>query len=162
MIISLEAAAVDPQCLNDTFDFRTSSWRIVDLLIPPSQPGIPSDSRVDPHTNDRFQPWLNSIRQCSRATLNKLTFVGCPYAEGSSTSFLGSDRQLDTYLIVSSLAASGLPIPRSPSGNIPETCHPANDGTSFSSDEREERGWWSVRYQQVFREFQRQDSGDEE
>lgn len=157
MIISLETATVDPQDLNDTFDFRTSAWRIVDLLIPArSHLG---DNGVDLHSDDHFQPWLDSIRQCCHAVLKKLTFIGCPQAEGSSTSFLGSDRQLDTYLVVSSLSASGLPIPRSPSGNLPETCHPVNDETpKFASDEREERGWWSVRYQQVFREFQRQDS----
>jgi hypothetical protein len=73
--------------------------------------------------------------------------------------FLGSDPLLDTHLVVSSLTASGLPIPRSPSGNLPETCSAGGDRAPGSSDEREERGWWSLRYQQVFREFQRQDSG---
>jgi hypothetical protein len=154
MILSLEVATVDPQGLNDTFNFRSSSWRIVDLLLPPP----PSHGSL----NDHFQPWLSSLRQCCKHILRKLTFVTYPDQGGSSS--LGSDRILDTHLVVSSLTASGLPIPRSPSGNLPETCSAGGDRAPGSSDEREERGWWSLRYQQVFREFQRQDSGllDEE
>ena len=153
MILSLEVATVDPLGLNDTFNFRSSSWRIVDLLLPPP----PSRDQVDVNCNDHFQPWLNSLRQCCKNILRKLTFITYPDQEG--TSFLGSDRALDTHLVVSSLTASGLPIPRSPSGNLPETCSAGGDRRPGSSDEREERGWWSLRYQQVCREFQRQDSG---
>jgi len=155
MILSLEVATVDPQGLNDSFNFRSSSWRIVDLLLlPPPSRGILDDQvNTNFNVNDHFQPWLNSLRQCCKHILRKLTFITNPDQEGSS--FLGSDRLLDTHLVVSSLTASGLPIPRSPSGNLPETYSAGGPG---SSDEREERGWWSLRYQQIFREFQRKDS----
>jgi hypothetical protein len=157
MILSLEVATVDPLALNDTFNFRSSSWRIVDLLLPPPPSRGILDGQVDVNSNDHFQPWLNSLRQCCKYILRKLTFITYPNQEGSS--FVGSDPLLDTHLVVSSLTASGLPIPRSPSGNLPETCSAGGDRAPGSSDEREERGWWSLRYQQVFREFQRQDSG---
>lgn len=154
MILSLEVATVDPLTLNDTFNFRSSSWSIVDLLLHP----LPSPGISDGQPDVNFQPWLNSLRQCCKNILRKLTFI--TYSnQGESSDLLGSDRLLDTHLVVSSLTASGLPIPRSPSGSLPETCTVGGDRVSGSSDEREERGWWSLRYQQVFRELQRQDSG---
>ena len=155
MILSLEVATVDPMGLNDTFNFRSSSWRIVDLLLPPPPSRGVLDDQVDANSNDHFQPWLNSLRQCSKHILRKLTFI----SHQGGSSFFGSDRLLDTHLVVSSLTASGLPVPRSPSGNLPETSPAGSDRAPGSSDEREERGWWSLRYQQVFREFERQDSG---
>lgn len=157
MILSLEVATVDPLGLNETFDFRSSSWRIVDLLLPPPPSRGILDGQVDDSSNDCFQPWLNSLRQCCKYILRKLTFITHPNQEESS--LLGSDRLFDTHLVVSSLTASGLPIPRSPSGNLPVVRAAGGDRVPGSSDEREERGWWSLRYQQVFREYQRQDSG---
>ena len=75
-----------------------------------------------------------------------------------------SDRTMDTHLALASLIGSGLPIPRSPSGTVPDTFEKSGGFNHGLGDEREERGWWSLRYQQVFREFQRQDSllSDEE
>lgn len=163
MILSMEAAVVDPHGLNDdTFEFRTSSWKVVDFLIsPPSTTSAIDDNHVDLASNDHFHPWLNSLRQCCKAILKKLTFVASsPQQERLP---LNSDRHLDMQLIISSLTASGLPMPRSPSGSLPDVCSNTarscgRGGVGISSDEREERGWWSLRYQQVFREFQRQDS----
>ena len=63
---------------------------------------------------------------------------------------------VDAHLAISSLIGSGLPMPRSPSGQFAQTG--GMEESRFLGDEREERGWWSLRYQQVFREFQRQDS----
>ena len=60
---------------------------------------------------------------------------------------------VDTHHALSSLVASGLPFPRSPSGQLPDLW--LNDEGHMKGNEREERGWWSLRYQQVFREFLR-------
>jgi len=89
-----------------------------------------------------------------KTTLQQLTFIG--HVNQQDAQFIGSDKVLDTYLAVSSLVNSGLPIPRSPSGQIP-SIYDGKEDHAFG-DEREERGWWSLRFQQIFRQFQRQDS----
>ena len=57
---------------------------------------------------------------------------------------------LDTRETMHSILGSGLPMPKSPSLQIKE-----NDKRRL---EREERGWWTLRFQQVLREFQRQET----
>ena len=94
--------------------------------------------------------WLLALRQCSQSTLRKLIFPG-----HQDTC---SDQLVDAHLAISSLIGSGLPMPRSPSGHLPQTGGIEEEDGGFLGDEREERGWWSLRYQQVFREFQRQES----
>ncbi|KAF9523337.1 hypothetical protein CPB83DRAFT_695123 [Crepidotus variabilis] len=143
--------------LNDVLDFRSQSWRIVDLLIPPLPSEASENEAGQANSSDLFQPWLSALRECCRTTLRKLTFVGATSSyDASGALFLGDDKVLDTHAVVSSLASSGLPLPRSPSGNLPDLY---SDGQLLKAgDEREERGWWSLRYQQVFREFQRRDS----
>lgn len=150
-IFSLEAASLDPEYFNDPCDFKASSFRIVDLLIPPSPATGGQGVEV---SDDVFQPWFVALRQCCKNTLRKFTFLGSASQEYHS---LGSDQSFDTQVVVTSLIESGLPIPRSPSGHLPEALDGPRSQTSVG-DEREERGWWSLRYQQVFREFQRQDS----
>lgn len=135
---------LDLEHLNDHADFRTASYRTVDFFLPRS----PMNASELPENT-----WLLAFRKCCTATLRKLTFPGVDQSEDA---FNLSDRAFDTHAAVSSLVASGLPIPRSPSGTFPDMR--GGLGSTFTGDEREERGWWSLRYRQVFREFQRQDS----
>ena len=100
-------------------------------------------------TTMALEPWLLALRQCSQSTLRKLIFPG--YQDTCS------DQLVDAHLAISSLIGSGLPMPRSPSGQFAQIGG-GTEESRFLGDEREERGWWSLRYQQVFREFQRQDS----
>lgn len=152
--MSLEALVLEPEDLNKPLDFRASTFRVVDLVLPHLTGN--SGSEV-------LQDWLLAFRQCSQTTLRKLTFIGIGHQDGGLLSEW-SDRTMDTHLALASLVGSGLPIPRSPSGTFPDTLEESRDFRQGLGDEREERGWWSLRYQQVFREFQRQDSllSDEE
>ena len=52
----------------------------------------------------------------------------------------------DTLRTLSSLVGSGLPLPKSPSGRLLEI---GPDPDDTLSQEREERGWWSLRFHQV-------------
>lgn len=154
IILSLESMTVDLDQLNETADFRTTTFRTVDLLLLRT-PNEQSMQNLDNSGGGDLpeQAWLLAFRKCCKTTLRKLTFLGGDYSDDFFTS---SDRTLDTHVAVSSLVASGLPIPRSPSGTYPDMRGGAD--STFVGDEREERGWWSLRYQQLFREFQRQDS----
>jgi hypothetical protein len=149
IVLSLEAIALDANQFDENItEFRSSPFQVIDLVIPRLLPGDLEDSKFDSSQAMALEPWLLALRQCSQSTLRKLIFPG-----HQDTC---SDQLVDAHLAISSLIGSGLPMPRSPSGHLPQ-----NGGTEegrFLGDEREERGWWSLRYQQVFREFQRQDS----
>lgn len=153
-VLSLESMALDLEHLNDNGDFRTAGYRTVDFLLPRSQSGNPiqnSSSFDSGETSE--QTWILAFRRCCKTTLRKLTFPGVDQSEDS---FNLSDQTFNTHAAVSSLVASGLPIPRSPSGTFPDMR--GGPDNTFTGGEREERGWWSLRYRQVFRELQRQDS----
>lgn len=139
---------MDANLFDENTEFRSSPFQVVDLMIPRLLPGNSEDSRLDSSEAMALEPWLLALRQCSQSTLRKLVFPG-----HQDTC---SDQLVDTHLAISSLIGSGLPMPRSPSGQLPKIG--GTEGDRFIGDEREERGWWSLRYQQVFREFQRQDS----
>jgi serine/arginine repetitive matrix protein 2 len=64
------------------------------------------------------------------------------------------DLETDTKNSVLAILASGLPFPKSPSIHIEE----ASQGKAANDQamEREERGWWALRFQQIMREMQRQ------
>lgn len=150
----MEALIPNGDILNDSItDFKNSTFRTVDLILPLPLRQTSGGNRENLGNVELLQPWLLALRQCSRTTLRKLTFVGHDHQDEL---FLGSDKQFDTRIAVSSLVGSGLPIPRSPSGQFPDS-YQEKDGV-LTGEERQERGWWSLRYQQIFREFQRQDS----
>ncbi|TFK51604.1 hypothetical protein OE88DRAFT_1645017 [Heliocybe sulcata] len=100
------------------------------------------------YTVDR---WLEAFRNCARHTLRSLSFPshsGQYLAHGS-----GVDLEHDTRQAVMSILSSGLPMPKSPSVQILEL-HSAQD-RHLGHLERESRGWWAMRFQQVYREMQR-------
>jgi hypothetical protein len=138
---------------------------------------------------------LVALEQSAQRTSNTLAFSGCSlplFPGNTSEGFLESlppGLTRDTWLTVSSLLASGLPIPKSPSGELPKldwSCptsvtysrmgdKPASNGRSHWKGhmnpinqqtrekgmagnvlEREERGWWTLRFQQVLGEMKRQ------
>lgn len=152
LILSLEAITLDANQFDENTEFRSSPFQIVDLIIPRILPGDSEDSNKINSSSESMalEPWLSALRQCSQATLRRLIFPG--YQDTCS------DQLVDAHLAISSLIGSGLPMPRSPSGQFAQVGGGTEESSRFLGDEREERGWWSLRYQQVFREFQRQDS----
>lgn len=104
---------------------------------------------------ERVQSWIQTMEACARHTVRSLSFPthsGRYLAHGPSV-----DLEMDTKLSVMSILASGLPFPKSPSIHIEE----ALDGRTSDDRvmEREERGWWALRFQQIMREMQRQPTG---
>jgi hypothetical protein len=72
---------------------------------------------------------------------------------GSRTS--GAELEMDARCSLGSILASGLPLPKSPSFQKEEEAKGVvADAVQM---EREERGWWSLRFQQVLHEIQRMD-----
>lgn len=99
---------------------------------------------------------LTAFRRCHAYTLRSISF---PSHSGKYLP-LGPnvDFEQDTQKSVMAILNTGLPLPKSPSIQMVDTgragsADPAND----LDKEREERGWWALRFQQVLREMQRQD-----
>ncbi|EIN12628.1 hypothetical protein PUNSTDRAFT_130885 [Punctularia strigosozonata HHB-11173 SS5] len=109
--------------------------------------------RLDVSTEPSSKQWLDSLQSSARYTVRSLSFPshsGKYLAHGPSV-----DVEADTKLSVVSLLAAGLPVPKSPSLQMDEIL--AGRGGEARDLEREERGWWAMRFQQVQREVQRQD-----
>ncbi|KAI0065141.1 hypothetical protein BV25DRAFT_140206 [Artomyces pyxidatus] len=95
--------------------------------------------------------WVSAFQQCSQHTLRALSFPtqsGKYLARGPNVDWEEDSRQS-----VMAILASGLPLPKSPSLQLQEVVR--GRGGDDIQQEREERGWWSLRFQQVLRELQR-------
>jgi hypothetical protein len=120
--------------------------------IPTGASGETQPSAGFSHAQGGRERWLNAIKQCHDHTLRSLSFPshsGHFLAHGPSV-----DLEHDTQQSVMSLISSGLPLPKSPSLQI-EELHKCDQVVEPTLHEREERGWWALRYQQVLREMQR-------
>ncbi|KIK92676.1 hypothetical protein PAXRUDRAFT_561759 [Paxillus rubicundulus Ve08.2h10] len=94
--------------------------------------------------------WLLPFRQCCQYTLKSLSCL-------STKGFLvhGATSEPEVQKPVLSILASGLPFPKSPSMQIEESQH--GRVVDSEQEEREERGWWSKRFHDVFFELSKQD-----
>ena len=105
---------------------------------------IPSQSRLRHN-------WVSAFQECAEHTIRALSF---PTQSGQLVvpmPGLACDR--DPQSSVSSILESGLPLPKSPSTQMEEKTADA------AQQEREARGWWALRFQQVLREKQRGSTG---
>ena len=93
------------------------------------------------------QELYSALRKCRQHTVRSLSFPSLPGA-------MMEDGEIDTRQSLVGILSSGLPLPKSPSIQMDEASkgqrRDAIDG------EREERGWWTLRFQQVLRELQRE------
>lgn len=99
------------------------------------------------------QQWMQAFHKCFMFTLRSLSFpcqTGMDLAHGPT-----ADYEMDTKMSVMSILSSGLPLPKSPSQLLDE--FDKGRPSDATEEEREERGWWAVRFRQVLREMQRQD-----
>lgn len=97
--------------------------------------------------------WESAWKRCSNHTRRSLSF---PSQSGRYLALgAGVDLEADTKSSVLALLAAGLPLPKSPSIQIEEAS--TGSTTHGSQLEREERGWWALRFQQVLKEMQRRE-----
>lgn len=121
------------------------------FLIPTPHTPMLSGKPLRPDEKTR-NSWISAFQQCFRFTLRSASL---PSRSKSFVYDLQSDYDHDTQQTVFSLLASGLPLPKSPSAQLVDLQH--GQPGDIRRQEREERGWWSLRFQQIFRELQRQD-----
>jgi hypothetical protein len=145
-LIVLDVLPVDISKLNRIVNTDNGSLTVLRFLVPSQEdstlleaPSVKEDVR---------RAWILAFQQCFRYTLHSISLPPHPRYDPQL------DLAIDTHQTVFSLLASGLPLPKSPS--VQDADLQSGEVKDSTREEREERGWWSVRFQQVFRELQRQ------
>lgn len=95
--------------------------------------------------------WLSAFQECAEHTIRALSFPTQSGKLAVPIPGLACDR--DPQSSASSILESGLPLPKSPSQQMAENTADA------AQQEREARGWWALRFQQVLRGIQRGSTG---
>ncbi|TCD70366.1 hypothetical protein EIP91_003718 [Steccherinum ochraceum] len=137
-----------------------SSATSVDLLPITMSESLPYDQpenavtclQVDVPRTEQFDEILNALQKCYAETLRSLSF---PATSDHGLPFGPTDLEYDTQQSVAAIRSAGLPMPKSPSVQVQDLRTGA--AGSAVDQEREERGWWSLRFQQVLGEMRRQD-----
>ena len=109
---------------------------------------------AEPSKKDQDAAW-SAFRRCHAYTLRSLSFPshsGQYLPHGPQV-----DLELDTQKSVMDILNTGLPLPKSPSVQLKDNERLGSRVISDADREREERGWWTLRFQQVLREIRRQD-----
>ncbi|KAH9051647.1 hypothetical protein EDB83DRAFT_2396851 [Lactarius deliciosus] len=147
--IILDLLPVDPE--NVATGVIPDSGQVIILTL-----SIPSMSsagvRLDTPSLSRLrQNWISAFQECAEHTLRALSFPTQSGKLVAPTPGVAWDNDAQTS--VSAILASGLPLPKSPSTQL------AEQGIDPAQQEREARGWWALRFQQVLREMQSGSSG---
>lgn len=138
--IRLQVMPTSTNCIeNDTLP-RCASISSVVLEVP--RLGV---ELSDPSEAESYGKWIAAFEKSAQDTAQLLS---CP----GSRKAVPSQRSKDTWSAVSSLIASGLPMPRSSSGQLPDLQYGRVEEEARKL-EREERGWWTLQYQQVLGEY---------
>lgn len=106
---------------------------------------------------------LAALQESHKHTVLSLSFPS--FSNTYLTHGPSVDLELDTQRSLKAIMDSGLPLPKSPSvqewEKMSKTSTRAEDGPNHFDDpvegERQERGWWTLRFQQVLREMQRKE-----
>jgi hypothetical protein len=95
--------------------------------------------------------WVSAFQECAEYTLRALSFPTGSGKLAAPTPGLAWETGNNPKTSLAGIVTSGssLPLPKSPSAQI------AEQGANPSEQEREARGWWGLRFQQVLREMQR-------
>ncbi|KAH9961967.1 hypothetical protein BC827DRAFT_249515 [Russula dissimulans] len=95
--------------------------------------------------------WVSAFQECAEYTLRALSFPTQSGKLAAPIPGLAWDR--DPQTSGSAILAGGCPLPKSPSTQM------AEQDADPAEQEREARGWWALRFQQVLRETQRGSNG---
>ncbi|KAJ3824333.1 hypothetical protein F5880DRAFT_1560595 [Lentinula raphanica] len=104
-------------------------------------------------SNPSRESWISAFQRSSQATMRNLSHPGGSKPNGD----LEGPNQLleqDRRRILESILQTGLPFPKSPSLQLTDEMTLARGGNVADNVqmEREERGWWSLQFQQSLRE----------
>jgi len=147
--IVLDLLPVDPE--NIATGRIPDSGQIVKITL-----SVPSTSslgvQLDAPSLSRLRHnWVSAFQECAEYTLRALSFPTQSGKLAAPIPGLAWDR--DPQTSGSTILADSCAFPKSPSTQM------AEQGADPTKQEREARGWWALRFQQVLRETQRGSSG---
>ena len=145
--ITLDLAPMTSRALEEGYVQSTGSVVTIALSLPHTQGARSSSERARAPLGD----WLAPLRRCCQYTHRGLSSL--------SPTHMLVDRAAsatEAQKPVLSLIAAGLPLPKSPSMQMEESARGLASGSE--QQEREERGWWSKRFHEVFAELSVQES----
>ncbi|KAI0273251.1 hypothetical protein BGY98DRAFT_998319 [Russula aff. rugulosa BPL654] len=93
--------------------------------------------------------WVSAFQECAEYTLRALSFPTESGKLAAPTPGLAWETGNNPQTSLPAIVTGGLPLPKSPSTQV------AEQGADPAEQEREARGWWGLRFQQVLREMQR-------
>ncbi|KAH7914933.1 hypothetical protein BJ138DRAFT_1078560 [Hygrophoropsis aurantiaca] len=102
-----------------------------------------------PISKDTISPFRQSCQHTLKS-ISSLKASSDPLNHGCSSHLTSENRNP-----ILSILASGLPLPKSPSMQAEGAA--GGIGSDAKQQEREERGWWSLRFHQILQEVQKQD-----
>ena len=114
---------------------------------------LPNNQTSASQHSDARKRWWSAFDRCYHFTLRSLSFP--TYSGKYLSQAPGTDRDEHSRQTVMSILASGLPLPKSPSVQIAEAQKSAVGDAALR--EREERGWWALRFQEILYELQKDD-----
>ncbi|KAF8623275.1 hypothetical protein AX17_007481 [Amanita inopinata Kibby_2008] len=124
-------------------DLNIASMTLTTLNARPFTQWTPKRNEESLSVRQQADQWRSALQRSSQSTSRFLA-----YSKISSMNV--HDRQ-DPSHFISSLVGSGLPIPKSPSAQVLDV--QKGQKSDPAEREREERGWWSLRFQQVLQEM---------
>jgi hypothetical protein len=147
--IVLDLLPVDPENISTGRIPDSGQVITLSLTVPPLSA---SGAQLDMAGLARLrQNWVSAFQECAEYTLRALSFptesgkLAAPTPPGLAWE-TGKNKARTS---VSAFVTNGLPLPKSPSTQA------AEQGADSAEQEREARGWWGLRFQQVLREMQR-------
>ncbi|KAI9058954.1 hypothetical protein FKP32DRAFT_1680281 [Trametes sanguinea] len=141
--VNLSLVPIPPGQLDTGITVENTSPTSITLTLPPSETSSATPVEL-----------CKALRKCHYHTVRGLSYPSLP-------AVITDDLELDTRQSLVGILSSGLPLPKSPSMQFGETAQGGGEADggedAAARGEREERGWWTLRFQQVLREMQRED-----
>ncbi|KAL7278174.1 hypothetical protein ACG7TL_008147 [Trametes sanguinea] len=143
--VNLSLVPIPPGQLDTGITVENTSPTFITLTHPASESPASSPTEL-----------FKALRKCHHHTVRGLSYPSLP-------AVITDDLELDTRQSLVGILSSGLPLPKSPSMQFGDAAQDGGGQDSAGGEdaatrgEREERGWWTLRFQQVLREMQRED-----
>lgn len=126
---------------------------VMSALVSSVRVSVDSEHHGDVDRREGRRTWLASFEKCCRATTLPMEYPLRFDLHQGLASFGGMENfDADKY---QRAIGTGVPPPQSPSMQVQAHSRRQRRRSDFRQSEREERGWWSFRFKEVYLEMQR-------
>lgn len=147
--LGLDVLPVERDRVNMNIDLATPAVRV--FIRPPLQKFEENQYFYNSPASQTWKKWRTAFEQCRQYSLQAIAFP--PFSKQHAKDGNEVNKDGDTECSVLAILSSGLPMPKSPSQHIDVLKYGREEDARQL--EREERGWWSIRFQQILTEMKR-------